>query len=185
MDDPAEHSDALVLQTERLILRVPRQADLDGWAELMGDEENSRFIGGPMPRAAAWRSLATVAGSWSLKGFGMFSVVEKSSGRWIGRLGPWQPEGWPGTEVGWGLLRSAWGRGYAREGAEAAIDWAFRRLGWTEVIHTIDPANVASQQLAARLGATNIGAGKLPPPLDHLAVDIWQQTRERWLTRVR
>ena len=34
----------------------------------------------------------------------MFSVIEKDSGRWIGRIGPWQPEGWPGTEVGWSLV---------------------------------------------------------------------------------
>ena len=34
----------------------------------------------------------------------MFSVFEKDSGRWIGRLGPWEPHGWPGKEVGWGIV---------------------------------------------------------------------------------
>src|SRR5690606_17152865 len=85
------------LETARLILRPPREEDLDGWAELMGDEETARYIGGPMTRSAAWRTMATMAGSWQLKGFGMFSVVEKETGRWIGRVGPWQPEQWPGT----------------------------------------------------------------------------------------
>ena len=79
-------------------------------------------------------------------------LVDKASGRWLGRAGPWQPEGWPGTEVGWSFLRSAWGKGYAREAAIAAIDWSFDHLGWTEVIHSIAPANTASQALAARLG---------------------------------
>ena len=113
------------LETERLILRPPVEADLDGWAALHADEDSARFIGGPLERAAAWRAMAAMTGSWWLRGLGMFSVVEKATGRWIGRLGPWQPEGWPGTEVGWGLRREAWGRGFATEGAAAAIDWAF------------------------------------------------------------
>lgn len=171
------------LETERLILRQPREADIEGWATLMGDAESSRFLGGPVPRSTAWRAMATMAGSWALRGFGMFSVVEKSTGSWIGRLGPWQPEGWPGTEVGWGLIKSAWGNGYALEGAKAAIDWAFKELGWSEVIHTIDPQNIPSQKLAVRLGASNSGAGQLPPPLDAHPVDIWRQSRDAWLAK--
>lgn len=171
------------LETERLLLRPPREEDLDGWAALMADEEAARFIGGQMTRSAAWRAMAAMTGSWPLRGFGMFSVIEKSSGHWIGRVGPWQPEGWPGTEVGWGLLRSAWGKGYARESAEAAIAWAFDTLGWTEVIHTIAPDNAPSQRLARRLGAANTGPTQLPPPLDTLAVDLWRQSREQWAAR--
>lgn len=43
------------LETDRLLLRPPLAGDLDGWAELMGDPEASRFIGGPMARSPAWR----------------------------------------------------------------------------------------------------------------------------------
>ncbi|NJC05350.1 RimJ/RimL family protein N-acetyltransferase [Sphingomonas kaistensis] len=171
------------IETERLILRGIQEADLDGWAELMGDPDSARFIGGVMKRAGAWRSMAAFAGSWSLKGFGMFSVVEKSTGRWIGRLGPWQPEGWPGTEVGWSLLKSAWGRGYAAEGATAAIDWAFDNLGWSEVIHVIDVDNAPSIALAERLGSTDLGPCALPPPLDKYNVHAWGQSRDQWLAR--
>ena len=170
------------LETERLLLRPPVEEDLDGWAELMADD-SSRFIGGPVARPAAWRGMATMAGHWALRGFGMFSVVEKSSGRWIGRLGPWLPDDWPGTEVGWGLLRSACGKGYATEGAAAAMDWAFDELGWDEVIHCIDPENVGSIHVAQRLGSTNRGPGILPPPFESLNVDIWGQTRSEWRRR--
>jgi RimJ/RimL family protein N-acetyltransferase len=172
-----------MLETERLLLREVREEDLDGWARLMGDPESARFIGGVLGRAAAWRGMATMAGSWSLKGFGMFSVVEKESGRWIGRLGPWQPEGWPGTEVGWGLVRDAWGQGYAAEGATAAIQWAFDQLGWEEVIHVIDPRNLPSIALAERLGSTDRGPCTLPAPFEELTVRAWGQTREQWRAR--
>ena len=172
-----------VIETERLILRPAAREDLDGWAELMADPEASRFIGGPVARGAAWRGMMTMAGSWALNGFAMFSMVERDTGRWIGRTGPWQPEQWPGTEVGWGILKSAWGRGYAYEAAVATIDWAFEHLGWTEVIHCIDPANTPSQKLAERLGATNRGQGKLPPPFDSYPVEIWGQFRQAWRSR--
>ena len=173
------------LETERLILRPPVEQDLDGWSALLGDEQAARFIGGTMPRSAAWRAMAAMTGSWSLKGFGMFSVIEKASGRWIGRLGPWQPEGWPGTEVGWGLRRDAWGQGYATEGAARAIDWAFDHLGWTDVIHTIDPDNVGSIAVAQRLGSANRGPGRLPAPYESFRVDVWGQTRDQGRRRGR
>jgi len=149
----------------------------------MADEEASRFIGGPQPRAIAWRGLLQVAGAWMIQGFSMFSVIERSSGRWIGRLGPWRPAGWPGPEVGWGLARSAWGQGYAFEGATAAIDWAFDELGWTEIIHCIEPLNAPSQALARRLGSVNRGRGRLPEPLTETEIDIWGQTRDEWRAR--
>jgi RimJ/RimL family protein N-acetyltransferase len=146
----------------------------------MADADASRFIGGPQARSVAWRGLLQVAGAWAIQGFSMFSVIERSSGRWIGRLGPWRPEGWPGPEVGWALTRDVWGKGYATEGAAAAIDWALDVLGWDEVIHTIAPENVASQAVARRLGSINRGPGRLPAPYEDSPVDVWGQTREDW-----
>ena len=93
------------------------------------------------------------------------------------------PAGWPGTEVGWGIVRQAWGKGYATEGATAAIDWAFDTLGWTDVIHCIDPANVASQNVAKRLGSTLLRIDRLPSPYDADEVGIWGQSREAWRAR--
>jgi RimJ/RimL family protein N-acetyltransferase len=178
MNRPVAH-----LETERLILRPTAPEDFEGWAQLMADEQTARFIGGVQPRPVAWRGFLTMAGAWTIQGFAMFSVIEKASGKWIGRLGPWVPEGWPGTEVGWGLLREAWGKGYAVEGSTAAIDWAFAQLRWNEVIHTIGPENVASQNVAHRLGSRRLRAGKLPAPFEHVPVDIWGQSREAWLAR--
>ena len=176
--------DTLRLETPRLLLRVPRADDFDAWAEMMADEETARFIGGVMPRAISWRGLMTVIGSWHAQGFSMFSVIEKSTGRWIGRLGPWMPEGWPGPEVGWAIVRDCWGRGYAMEGSIAATNWVFDNLGWTEVIHSIAPDNLPSQRLAMRLGSRNRGPGQLPPPFQDAPIDIWGQTREEWRARL-
>lgn len=171
------------LETARLILRPPALEDLDGWADMMTDPVAARFIGGVMGRSQSWRMLAAMAGSWAIQGFAMFSLIEKDSGRWVGRIGPWQPEEWPGTEVGWGLHPAAWGKGYAIEAATAAIDWAFDTLGWSEVIHCIDPENTPSQQVARRLGSRVLREGKMPPPFQDLPIEIWGQSREEWRAR--
>jgi RimJ/RimL family protein N-acetyltransferase len=168
------------LETARLILRPTAAADFDGWAQMMAHEPSARFIGGTVAPAAAWRQVTGMAGAWTLQGFAMFSLIDKASGRWVGRVGPWMPHGWPGTEVGWGVHPDFAGKGYAFEAAVAAIDWAFDNLGWTEVIHCIDPDNEPSRRLAARLGSVNRGPGALPAPFEAARIDIWGQSRDDW-----
>jgi RimJ/RimL family protein N-acetyltransferase len=171
------------IDTERLILRPPRQEDFDGFAALMDDDATAGFIGGAQSRPEAWRSFLTLAGAWPIQGFGMFSVIEKSSGEWLGRVGPWFPEGWPGTEVGWGMRRAAWGKGYATEAAAASVEFAFETLGWSEVVHTIHPDNAPSKKLAVRLGAHRLGDCQLPAPFADEPAELWGQTRAEWQER--
>jgi RimJ/RimL family protein N-acetyltransferase len=172
-----------VLETERLTLRPVAAEDFPRWAEMMADPQASRFIGGPLPAAAAWRGFMTMAGAWSLTGISMFSVIERASGRWLGRIGPWRPLDWPGPEIAWGLHPDAQGQGVALEAARATMDYAFDVLGWTEAIHSIDPENRPSQRLAERLGSYNQGPVRLPPPFSELRVDRWGQTRAEWRAR--
>lgn len=178
------------LTTARLILRPPQHEDFDGFAQMASEEETMRFIGGLAPRDGAWRGMASLAGSWALLGYGMFSVIRRDNNEWIGRLGPWRPGGkegnWPGDEVGWGLKASAAGQGFAQEGAIAAIDWAFDNLGWDHVIHCIDKRNIASIKLAERLGSQceREDVRLAPPFLEHL-VDIYGQSKAAWKARTR
>ena len=174
---------APTLETERLILRQPERADFERYFELFGDEEAARYIGGASSRGNAWRRFLQMPGAWAVQGFGMFSVIEKDSGRWLGQTGPWKPDGWPGNEVGWTFHPDTWGNGYATEAATAAMDWAFANLGWEDVIHCIDPANTASQALAQRLGSRNLGAVRLPAPFEDAPSEAWGQTRAQWLAR--
>ncbi|HEU4961864.1 MAG TPA: GNAT family N-acetyltransferase [Sphingomonas sp.] len=169
-----------VLFTPRLMLRPLNGEDFEAYAAFAADPEQMRFLGGAMPREVAWRDLTLRAGGWLTRGFSMFSVVERATGAWVGRVGPWQPDGWPGTEVGWGVARGFAGRGYAHEAASAAMDYAVDVLGWSDVIHTIAPDNVRSIRLAERLGSVNRGPTRLPPPLDGVRVDAWGQTATQW-----
>jgi RimJ/RimL family protein N-acetyltransferase len=142
------------LASERLLLRMFRQSDFDAYAEMCGDPEVMRFLGDgqPLSRADAWRNLALVVGHWQLRGFGLWAVEEKRTGSLVGRVGCWQPEGWPGFEVGWVLRRQFWGKGYATEAAIQSVDFAFNRLGRERVISLIQPENSGSVAVAQRLG---------------------------------
>ncbi|QOZ30307.1 GNAT family N-acetyltransferase [Bradyrhizobium sp. CCBAU 53421] len=172
--------DGPVIETARLILRPWRASDIAENTRMLSDPETARFITPDHQPVTSelkgWRNAAVISGHWALYGFGMFAVEEKSSGRYIGRVGPYCPPEWPGFEVGWGIAKECRGRGYAVEAARAAIDFVFANFTVDRIIHCIDPANVASQAVARRLGAVNEGPGRLEGD----AVDIWVTTRGRW-----
>ena len=174
-----------VLETQRLTLRPLAMEDFPRWAEMMADPVASKFLGGVQPTSTAWRGFMSMAGAWSLTGISMFSLIERDTGLWLGRIGPWTPHGWPGTEVGWGLHPDAQGKGYGVEAATATLDYAFDVLGWTDVIHCIDPDNTPSQRLAERLGSYNQGPTRMPAPFQDLPVDKWGQRRAEWRARRR
>jgi RimJ/RimL family protein N-acetyltransferase len=142
------------LQTERLLLRMFREQDFEAYASFCADPEVMRYLGEgkPLSRTDAWRHLALVLGHWQLRGYGLWAVEEKASGALVGRIGFWNPEGWPGFEVGWMLGRPYWGKGFATEGARAALQFAFTQMQQSHVISLIRPDNAASIRVAERLG---------------------------------
>ncbi|MEL6868798.1 MAG: GNAT family N-acetyltransferase [Pseudomonadota bacterium] len=151
MDEP-------YIETERLILRtIDPERDFEGWASSMADEQTVRYIGGKtMDRPNAWRNMATVMGHWQIRGYGFFSVEEKATGAWVGRVGPWYPYDWPEPEVGWTIMREHWGKGFASEAGRAAIDYARDILGWSQVIHAIIEGNHGSAAVAEKLGSKKL-----------------------------
>jgi len=180
---PGNESD-VVLKTPRLILRRPIPSDFDAFCDMMANEKSAEHIGGVMTRTEAWRIWCMVTGAWDVRGFSMFSVLLKTDqgteGPWIGRVGPWQPEGWPGTEVGWAVAQKYEGQGYALEASAACMDYAFDVLGWDDVMHIINPRNHPSMALARRLGSTNRGQTWMPEPYHEIEVYNWGQSREQW-----
>ena len=148
------------LETPRLVLRGFTPADVEPYLQMLADPEVARFLGDgrPLNRVDAWRQLAMIIGHWELRGFGLWAVEERTTGRLLGRIGCHEPEGWPGFELGYALARDAWGQGFAREGASAALDYARRELGREVIISLIRPANRASIAVAEHFGARRTGS---------------------------
>ena len=167
------------LRTERLVLRMLREDDLDEYAAMTADPEVTRYLGNgdTLSRADAWRQVAMILGHWRLRGYGLWAAEEAATGRLVGRIGFLYPEGWPDFELGWTLAREFWGRGYATEGARAALEYGFTELGRDRVISLIRPANAPSVRVAERLGE------KLEGTVDLLGSEalVYAVTREDWL----
>lgn len=71
----------------------------------------------------------------------------------MGAIGLWYPEGWPEIELGYWVVRSMQGKGYAKEAAVKARDFAFETLGLETLVSYVHPDNEPSKRLAERLGA--------------------------------
>lgn len=150
------------IETERLLLRQWRDGDWHGLHRTYGDLEVMGWIGSA---AADLASTAAAVGRmsmhWRLLGYGMFALEERSSGELVGRVGlmlhpDWPLEG-PKVEVGSTLQRSAWGRGYATEGALASLEFAFRELGLPQIFSMTRPDNTRSRAVMERCGLTKRG----------------------------
>ncbi|MGH9941159.1 MAG: GNAT family N-acetyltransferase [Pyrinomonadaceae bacterium] len=168
----------VTLETERLVLRHFREDDFEAYARINADPEVMRFLGGQvMSRLEAWRHMAMLVGHWQLRGYGHWAVVEKATGAFAGRLGFHNPEGWPAFEIGWTLAREHWGKGYATEGATAALDYVFTEMKREHVISLIHPDNVNSIRVAERLGERLEGK----TGLFGIEVSVYSLDRETWL----
>lgn len=165
------------LETERLLLRMWRESDFEAYARICADPEVMRHLGGkPYSRLEAWRHMAYLVGHWQLRGYGHWAVEEKASGELIGRLGFFNPEGWPGFEIGWTLGRASWGKGYATEGARRALTYAFEEMNREHVISLIHRENSGSIKVAERLGEEIEGETEVLG----IPVLIYGISRERW-----
>ncbi len=142
------------LETDRLLLRMLRNEDFEDYAAMCADTDIMRFLGDrkPMNRNQAWRHMASIIGHWQLRGYGFFAVEEKATGRFVGRVGFWDPEDWPDFEIGWTTVREHWGKGFATEAARACLSYAFTTLRREYVTSLIDPNNAASIRVAEHLG---------------------------------
>ena len=141
------------LETERLLMRQWREQDFEAYAKFYSDPEEARFVGGHRKRELAWRSMAAMAGHWSLKGHGYWVLEEKQSGVFAGALGLWRSDGWPELELGYWLVPKMRGKGYVTEAGSKAKDIAFNHLGAETLVSYIHPENEPSKRAAIRLGA--------------------------------
>jgi len=144
------------LETDRLLLRMFRDDDLDAYHAMCSDPEVMEFIGDgkALTQLEAWRQMAAILGHWQLRGYGSWVLEEKASGRLVGRAGFINPATWPELEIGWALARECWGHGYATEAARAILAHGRSVFHFSRVISLIAPQNIRSIRVAERLGAT-------------------------------
>ena len=144
-----------MIETARLTLRPWEERDRDAFAAMNADAEVMHDLGGPIARAASDAKLDRYRAAFEREGLSRW-VLEDRDGRFLGYTGVlYRAEHDPlgaHHEIGWRLVREAWGRGYATEAARAALDDVFARTGLSEVLSYTAPDNLRSQAVMARLG---------------------------------
>ncbi len=144
------------LETERLRFRAPSIDDFDDEVAFYATER-SRGLGGPKPADEVWNVLTARIGHWVMRGYGLWALDDKQTGRYAGRAGLLNPRGWPEPEIGWTLMGHAEGRGLAYEAVLAIRAFAYSTLEWTTAISLIAEDNERSMALAQRLGCVRDG----------------------------
>jgi RimJ/RimL family protein N-acetyltransferase len=144
----------LRIETARLKL-VPQDArwhaDL---VRLFNDQRVADWLfvtGPPTPEQVAAR-IEVAENLWRERGYGMFAVLEKTTERFVARVGAGVTPETGRVEIAWSTMPEAWGKGYAPEAAEAAIEFTFARSNLAKLDCYLRPDNAASRRVAEKLG---------------------------------
>ncbi|ATL65594.1 GNAT family N-acetyltransferase [Nocardia terpenica] len=142
-----------MIHTDRLILRPLTSGDIDSFVALHTDPKVSRFLDS-YPRERAIQRLADVERQWEQRGYGLFAILLKDTGEFVGRCGLNYWEQFEEVEAAWVLVPAVWGRGYATEAAQACLTWGFGTLDVDYITAMIRTGNDQSVRVAERLGFT-------------------------------
>jgi len=144
-----------ILRTERLLLREMEDGDFSALCRMLRDPAVMYAYEHAFDTQEAWDWLRRQQERYRRDGFGLWAMVEKSTGDMIGQCGiTWQllGDGTRAPEVGYLLEKAAWHKGYATEAARACRDYAFDTLGFEEVCSIVRVNNLPSQAVARRNG---------------------------------
>jgi RimJ/RimL family protein N-acetyltransferase len=163
------------IETERTVLRPIALGDLEDFVALHAEPDVARFVRA-FDRREAQDRIQADAGQWAERGHGMVAILDRFSGRFLGRAGLRYWPQFDETEVGWALRREVWGHGYATEAGRACIDWGFRQLPLDYLTAMIQPTNARSIGVAERLGLQPL---RLDVLLDD-QVQVYAVSRDAW-----
>ena len=175
--------------TQRLRLRQWQEADREPYAALNADPAVMRYFAGTQSREASDRSIDGWRAELDERGWSNWAVESLESGAFVGFIGLSVPKRalpfMPCVEIGYRLAREHWGKGFATEGAKAALAVAFARLALDEVVSFTAVLNLPSRAVMERIGMTNANEDfdhpALPEGSELKRHCLYRISREAWL----
>ena len=166
-------------------LRDWRDADVEAWVAMNADPRVTEFFAKKYPREVSEASAAAIREQLRHDGYGWWAVEVRGGDPFVGVIAlqavPFEAPFTPANEIGWRFAAEHWGRGYATEGARAALDYAFETLNWPEVIAFTAAANLRSRRVMERLGMNHDAADDF----DHPKIEPEHPLRRHVLYRIR
>ena len=157
------------IKTGRLLLRRWRPSDRAPFAALNADPRVMEFMPKRLTRTESDQLIGRIEAHFLERGFGLWAVEILGEAPFAGFVGLSVPRFHapftPCVEVGWRLAADQWGKGYASEGAQAAVRFGFDELGLKEIVSFTVPANARSIRVMERLGMTHDPADDFDHPL--------------------
>ena len=171
------------IETERLILRDWLESDRGVFQKMNADPEIMRYF--PKTSSAIETDNFILAIQRELKesGYGLYAVEVKETGAFIGFIGfhkaSFKASFTPCIEIGWRLNKTAWGKGYATEGAKACLQYGFEILGFEEVYSFTAAVNTSSENVMRKIGLQYVATFDHPSVAkeSHLSKHVLYKTR--------
>jgi RimJ/RimL family protein N-acetyltransferase len=156
------------VRTARLVLRAWMDADNEPFAEMNADPEVMAHFPAVLSREESDAIAGRIRKHFDERGFGPWAVELPGDAPFIGFVGLMAPSFeahfTPCVEVGWRIARAHWNKGYATEGARAALLLGFGELGLREIVSMTVPANVRSRRVMEKLGMKRDPKGDFDHP---------------------
>jgi RimJ/RimL family protein N-acetyltransferase len=157
------------IRTARLLLRRWRPADLAPFATLNADPRVMEHFPATLSREESDARIAAIEAHFEQHGFGLWAVEILNVAPCAGFIGlsipRFEAHFTPCVEIGWRLAAEHWGRGYAAEGARAALAFGFEHLGLAEIVSSTVPGNLRSRRVMEKIGMTHDPAVDFEHPL--------------------
>lgn len=167
--------------SERLGFRNWTLDDLDVLAALCADPDVMEHFPNTLSRDETAAYIKRMQKHFETHGYTYFAADIKDTGELIGFIGlayqTYETDFLPATDIGWRLKKSAWGKGYATEGARRCLQFAFEELGLDKVVSTCVLANRRSENVMKKIGMQRMGEYMHPKLLEHpeYAPHVWYQ----------
>jgi RimJ/RimL family protein N-acetyltransferase len=144
------------LQTERLRLRRWRFEDRAAFARMNSDPRVMEHFPAPLTQAESDAVVDRIEAHYERHGFAQWAVEIPGVTPFAGFIGlsipRFEAHFTPCVEVGWRLAAEYWNRGYATEGARAALEFGFASLQLQEIVSTTAVGNLRSRRVMEKIG---------------------------------
>ena len=177
------------ITTGRLLLRPWHDSDIESFVRMNMDPEVVEYLPSPIPESESRQFASRIREHFTKHGYGLYALESREDASFLGYTGlNWalfESDFTPALEVGWRLIRKAWGQGLATEAARACMARAFRETDISEIVSFTVPANTRSAAVMERLGMTRDPADDFIHPRlgpDHPlgAHILYRMDRDRW-----